>query len=54
MYLTEEQAKLLSKLAVERCAKPISALEKEALKQAIDRAENEGELILMLLALLAK
>lgn len=54
MYLSEEQAKLLSKLAVERCTKPLSEREKEALKQAIDQAENEGELILVLLALLAK
>ncbi len=52
--MTEMQAKLLCKLAIESYSRPLTTLEKEALKQAIDRAENVEQLICVLLTLLAK
>ena len=54
MYLTEEQAKFLSKLAGDSRSRSLSSLEKEALKRAIDQSENVEQLILVLATLLAK
>ena len=52
--MTEEQAKLLGKLAVESCSRTLSTLEKETLKRAIDEAENVEQLICVLLMFLAR
>ena len=42
--MTEQQIKLLCKLAVERSNRPFTKEEKEMLKQAIDQAKDWGEL----------
>lgn len=43
--MTEEQIKLLCKLAVEYSAKPLNDTEKEFLKQAIDSSKSWQELL---------
>lgn len=52
--VTEEQVKLLSKLALEIRSTSLSAPEKEALKLVIDQTENVNQLICVLLTLLAR
>ena len=48
--MTEQQIKLLCKLAVERSNRPFTEMEKELLKQAIDNAENWEELLSIAIA----
>ena len=48
--MTEQQIKLLCKLAVERSNRPFTEMEKELLKQAIDNAKNWEEFISIAIA----
>lgn len=48
--MTEQQIKLLCKLAVERSNRPFTKMEKELLKQAIDNAKNWEELFSIAIA----
>ena len=48
--MTEQQIKLLCKLAVERSKRPFTKAEKELLKQAIDNARNWDELLAVVIA----
>ena len=43
--MTEEQVKLICKWLVENSSRPLTDLEKEMLKQAIDSAKNWEELL---------
>lgn len=43
--MTEEQVKLIYKWLVENSSRPLTDLEKEMLKQAIDSSKNWGELL---------
>ncbi len=43
--MTEEQIKFLCKWLIENSAKPLTDLEKEVLKQAVDNSNNWEELI---------
>lgn len=47
--MTEKEAKLLSKLVIENCSRPLTASEKEVLKFAVDKAENWEQLIMVLM-----
>lgn len=42
--MTEEQVKLICKWIVENCNRPLTRLEKELIKQAIDNAKTVEEL----------
>lgn len=50
--MTEQQIKLLCKLAVERSNRPFTKTDKEMLKQAIDKAQNWEELMTIAIAAL--
>lgn len=43
--MTEEQVKLICKWIVENSSRPLTDLEKEMLKQAIDSSKNLEELL---------
>ena len=43
--MTEEQIKLICKWLIENSSRPLTDLEKEALKQAIDSSNSWDELI---------
>ena len=43
--MNEEQIKFLCKWLIENSSKPLTDLEKEALKQAVDSSKNWGGLI---------
>lgn len=43
--MTEEQVKLICKWLVENSSRPLTDLEKEMLKQAIDSSKNWEELL---------
>ena len=43
--MTEEQVKLICKWLVENSSRPLTDLEKEMLKQAIDNSKNWEELL---------
>ena len=43
--MTEEQVKLICKWLVENSSRPLTDLEKEMLKQAIDSSKNWKELL---------
>ena len=43
--MTEEQVKLICKWLVENSSRPLTDLEKEMLKQAIDSSKNLDELL---------
>ena len=43
--MTEEQVKLICKWLVENSSRPLTDLEKEMLKQAIDSSKNLEELL---------
>lgn len=45
IVMTEEQIKILCKWIIENSSRPLTDLEKEALKQAIDSSKNWEELI---------
>lgn len=45
LTMTEEQIKLLCKWLIENSSRPLTNLEKEALKQAVDSSKNWEELI---------
>jgi len=47
--MTEEEFKLLSKLAIDNSSRPFTATEKEVLKFAVDKAENWQQLIIVLM-----
>ena len=48
--MTEERIKLLCKLAVENSKKPLTNVEKEVLKQAIDEAKTVEDLFTVAIA----
>ena len=48
--MTEQQIKLLCKMAVERSSRPLTKEQKEMLKQAIDKAKNWDELLAVAIA----
>lgn len=52
--MTEEQDKFLCKWLVENGNRPLSEMQKELIKQAIDKAQNPMELLSSVLALLPK
>ena len=52
--MTEEQIKFLCKLAVENSNRPLSAFQKELIKQAIDRAKTPTEVVAAILMVLTK
>ena len=45
IIMTEEQVKLICKWLVENSSRPLTDLEKEMLKQAIDSSKNWEELL---------
>lgn len=47
--MTEQQIKLLCKVAIERINKPFTKMEKELFKYAIDNARNREELLLIVI-----
>lgn len=52
--MTEEQIKFLCKLMVENSNRPLTQLQKELIKQAIDASRDPFEMIAAILALLPK
>lgn len=52
--MTEEQIKTLCKIAVENSNRPLSDVQKELIKQAIDRAKTPTEMVVSILALLTE
>lgn len=50
--MTEEQYKFLSKLAIENGQTKLTDLQKEALKQCVDKAQNVEELVAILITAL--
>lgn len=50
LKMTEERIKLLCKLAVENSKKPLTNVEKEVLKQAIDEAKTVEDLFTVAIA----
>lgn len=52
--MTEEQYKFLCKWMVDNGNRPLSEIEKEHIKQAIDNAKSPMEMVLSILALLSK
>lgn len=53
-FMTEEQYKFLCKWMVDNGNRPLSEIEKEHIKQAIDNAKSPMEMVLSILALLSK
>lgn len=51
--MTEEQIKLLCKLAVESYQKPLTVWQKETIKHAIDEAKTIEELLAVMLTVLS-
>ena len=51
--MIEEQVKILCKQIVENSNRPLSDLDKELIKQAIDNAKNSFEMISAILAILS-
>ena len=47
--MTEEQIKFICKWLIENASRPLTELEKEALKQAVDSSKNWEELIMVAL-----
>ena len=45
LFMTEEQIKILCKWLIENSSRPLTDLEKEALKQAVDSSKNWEELL---------
>jgi hypothetical protein len=52
--MTEEQIKTLCKIAVENSNRPLSAFQKELIKQAIDQAKTPMEMVVAILTLLSQ
>lgn len=52
--MTEEQIKFWCKWIVENGDRPLSLIQKELIKQAIDASRNPFEMIIAILALLPK
>ncbi len=52
--MTEEQYKFLCKWIVDNGNRPLSEMDKELIKQAIDNAKNPEEMVLSILELLSK
>ena len=52
--MTEEQYKFLCKWIVDNGNRPLSEMDKELIKQAIDNAKNPKEMVLSILELLSK
>lgn len=52
--MTEEQIKLLFKLAIENINRPLSDFQKELIKQAIDQAKTPTEMFVTILTLLSQ
>lgn len=52
--MTEEQIKFLCKLAVENSNRPLSDVQKELIKQAIDRAKTPTEMVIAILTVLSQ
>jgi hypothetical protein len=50
--VTEQEIKAMCKLAVEHSNYPLTDLDKELLKQAIDKAKNAQEMVVSVLTLL--
>ncbi len=50
--MNEQQIKLLCKLAIENSKRPFTDVEKELLKQAIDRAKSWDDLFVIALSTL--
>ena len=48
--MTEEQIKLLCKLAIANSTRPLTDFEREAIKQAVDSSKNWEQLILTVIA----
>ena len=51
--MTEQEIKAIYKLAVEHSNHPLSELDKELLKQAIDRARHPAEILAALATILS-
>lgn len=51
--MTEEQYKFLCKWIVDNGNRPLSEMDKELIKQAIDNAKNPEEMVLSILELLS-
>ena len=49
IVMTEEQIKFICKWLIENASRPLTELEKEALKQAVDSSKNWEELIMVAL-----
>ncbi len=52
--MTEEQIKFLCKLAVENSNRPLSDVQKELIKQAIDQAKTPTEMAAAILTVLSQ
>ena len=52
--MTEEQIKFLCKLAVENSNRPLSDVQKELIKQAIDQAKTPTEMVATILTVLSQ
>ena len=52
--MTEEQIKTLCKIAVENSNRPLSAFQKELIKQAIDQAKTPMEMVAAILTVLSQ
>lgn len=52
--MNEEQYKFLCKWMVDNGRRPLSQLEKELIKQAIDNAQSPMEMVVSILALLPR
>lgn len=52
--MTEEQYKFICKWMVDNGNRPLSEMDKELIKQAIDKANNPMEIFLSILTLLPK
>lgn len=52
--MTEEQYKFLCKWIVDNGNRPLSEIDKELIKQAIDNAKSPEEMVLSILELLSK
>ena len=49
--MTEQQIKLFCKLCIENSNRPFSQEQKELLKQAVDKAKNPNDLLLIVLSI---
>ena len=52
--MTEEQAKALCKWMVDNANRPLSEVEKEIIKKAIDKARTPQEMVVSILALMSQ